>query len=171
MLTTRFYHHHGPAFWWESVRFLGKGWLVLGTIFYVNRTRQTRSVLKWRKSQRLAAIQDSTYYVRRHWLKKSSYCRSRCFCTSHAYSHAYIHTYSHALAGPGYVGASTFSWFDRRAVWPDLAKFRHFGKILKVFGQLLKALFTIWQNFVPSLTKILCYWEKLPPYKWSNIEK
>ena len=78
MWTTRFYHHHGPAFRWESVRFLGKGWLVLGTIFYVNRTRQTRSVLKWRKSQRLAAIQDSTYYVRRHWLKKSSYCRSRC---------------------------------------------------------------------------------------------
>ena len=26
------------------------------------------------------------------------------------------------------------------AVWPDLAKFRHFGKILQVFGQFLKIL-------------------------------
>ena len=42
------------------------------------------------------------------------------------------------------------------AVWPDLAKFRHFSKILKVFGQLLKASFTIWQNFEPTLANILC---------------
>ena len=165
MLTTRFYHHHGPAFWWESVRFLGKGWLVLGTIFYVNRTRQTRSVLKWRKKVNVwppFKILLITYAA----------IDSKSHLTAAAdASHAYSHAYSHALAGPGYVGASTFSWFDRRAVWPDLAKFRHFGKILKVFGQLLKALFTIWQNFVPSLTNILCYLDKLPPYKWSNIEK
>ena len=51
-----------------------------------------------------------------------------------------------------------------------LAKFRHFGKILKVFGQLLKALFTIWQNFEPTLANILCYWANLHPYKWPNIE-
>ena len=44
----------------------------------------------------------------------------------------------------------------RRPVWPDLAKFGHFGKILKVIGQLLKALFTIWQNLQPTLANILC---------------
>ena len=56
-------------------------------------------------------------------------------------------------------------------MWPDLAKFRHFGKILKVFGKHLKALFTIWQNFEPTLANILCYATNLYPYKWPNIEK
>ena len=44
------------------------------------------------------------------------------------------------------------------AVWPDLAKFRHFSKMLRVFGQLLKALFTFWQKIEPTLAIILCYW-------------
>ena len=35
------------------------------------------------------------------------------------------------------------------SVWPDLAKFRHFGKILKVFGQFLKSWFPSWQNVEP----------------------
>ena len=39
-----------------------------------------------------------------------------------------------------------------QAVWPDLAKFRHFGKVLKVFEKFLKALISsIWQNFQPTL--------------------
>ena len=55
-------------------------------------------------------------------------------------------------------------------VWPDLVEFRHFGKILNVVGHLLKALFTIWQGFEPTLTNILCYWTNLNWYKWPNIE-
>ena len=47
----------------------------------------------------------------------------------------------------------------------------YFGKSLKVYRQLLKALFTIWQNFEPTLANILCYWANLRPYKWSDIEK
>ena len=39
------------------------------------------------------------------------------------------------------VPVSTF-----QPVWPDLAKFHHFGNNFKVFGQLLKGLLTIWQN-------------------------
>ena len=39
-------------------------------------------------------------------------------------------------------------------VWPDLAIFCHFGKVLKVFGQFLDGLFSIWINFVPTLA---CY--------------
>ena len=39
-----------------------------------------------------------------------------------------------------------------QAVGPDLAKFRHFGKVLKVFEQFLKALISsTWQNFQPTL--------------------
>ena len=53
----------------------------------------------------------------------------------------------------------------------DLAKFRHFGKILRVFGQLLKALFSIWQNLEPTLANILCFWVNFHPYKGPNIEK
>ena len=34
----------------------------------------------------------------------------------------------------------------------------YFGKSLKVYRQLLKALFTIWQNFEPTLANILCNW-------------
>ena len=33
-------------------------------------------------------------------------------------------------------------------MWPDLAKFRHFGKISKVFGQFLDGLFSICQTSV-----------------------
>ena len=42
---------------------------------------------------------------------------------------------------------------------------------LKVFEQLKKALFTIWQNFEPTLSNILCFWANLHSYKWPNIEK
>ena len=42
---------------------------------------------------------------------------------------------------------SRWSRWRLRTVWPDLVKFRHFGKILKVFGQFLKGLINICQNF------------------------
>ena len=42
-----------------------------------------------------------------------------------------------------------------QAVWPDLAKFRHFGNILKVFGQFLAGLFSIWHTIVQTLINLL----------------
>ena len=53
-------------------------------------------------------------------------------------------------------------------VWPDLAKFRHFGKMFTVyflFGKILSqlwqffySLFLIWQNVEPTLPNLLHYW-------------
>ena len=41
---------------------------------------------------------------------------------------------------------------------------------LKVVGQLLKALFTIWHlGFEPTLANILCYWANLNCLKRPNI--
>ena len=40
-------------------------------------------------------------------------------------------------------------------MWPDLVKFRRFGKILCVLGQFLKAQTITWQNFKPTLAN--CY--------------
>ena len=41
-----------------------------------------------------------------------------------------------------------------RSVWPDLANFRHFCNILKVFGQFLRLLFGIWQSFEPNFANL-----------------
>ena len=43
-------------------------------------------------------------------------------------------------------------------VWPDLAKFRQFGNILQVFGQFLKLLISIWQNYT-IFGKLICFWQ------------
>ena len=37
------------------------------------------------------------------------------------------------------------------SVWPDLAKFRQFGKILKVFVNIFEVVFITWYNFEPTL--------------------
>ena len=39
------------------------------------------------------------------------------------------------------------------SVWPDLAIFRHFGKILKALGNFDQVYFpSVWQNFELTLT-------------------
>ena len=51
-----------------------------------------------------------------------------------------------------------------RAVWPDLANFRHFGTILRgyiVFGNI----------FYPPLAKMLCYRASFHCCRWPNISK
>ena len=64
-----------------------------------------------------------------------------------------------------------FTWkLELHAVWPDLAKFRHFCNILKVFGQFLKLLFGIWQNFEHNWANYM-FWANLHCYKRPNIEK
>ena len=44
---------------------------------------------------------------------------------------------------------------DHVSVWPNLAKFWHFGKILKVIGNFLGGLFSIWQNLKPTWIKFM----------------
>ena len=47
------------------------------------------------------------------------------------------------------------------SVWPDLAKFRHFGNILQMFCQLFEGLISMWQTFKPTLENSLCFWAYL----------
>ena len=51
-----------------------------------------------------------------------------------------------------------------QSVWPDLAKFRHFGKIVKVFGYSVRVLPYIRKHFELGILLWHCFW--LP-----NIEK
>ena len=54
-------------------------------------------------------------------------------------------------------------------VWPDLANFHHFAKILKTIGIILRS-FGIWQNCKPYLVKIYNMKLIFACYKWPNIE-
>ena len=44
--------------------------------------------------------------------------------------------------------------FELWAVWPDLAKFRHFCKNFQILWQLFDSLFLIWQNAEPTLANL-----------------
>ena len=46
-----------------------------------------------------------------------------------------------------------------------------FGKILKVSGNFSESLFSIWQNFEPTLATFVCYWAILYCCKLPNIDK
>ena len=62
-------------------------------------------------------------------------------------------------------------WKDRvRSSMTRLGKILPLWQNLKVFRQLLKALFTIWQSFEPTLANILYFWANLHYFKWQNIE-
>ena len=50
------------------------------------------------------------------------------------------------------------------AVWPDLAKLRHFSTIIKGLAKFFEALFSIWHNFNPTLAKN-CYWASFYCYR------
>ena len=54
------------------------------------------------------------------------------------------------------------------AVWPDLAKFCHFGKIS---SKIFDSLFLIWQNAEPTLENLGHYGANFYYCKWPNIEK
>ena len=60
-----------------------------------------------------------------------------------------------------YVGTSVTRLSEISPLWQNF----------EVFGQLLKALFTILQNFEPTLANNLCFWANLFSCKWPNIEK
>ena len=47
------------------------------------------------------------------------------------------------------------------AVWPDLAKFRHFGEILQYLPKDFKLFSRILQNLDPTLANLLCYWANI----------
>ena len=64
------------------------------------------------------------------------------------------------------VQNQTLDW-TCSAVWPDLAKFRHFRRLLKDF----------WQNFEPTLANLWTYllwrinWANFHRCKWSDIDQ
>ena len=47
------------------------------------------------------------------------------------------------------------------AVWPDLAKFRHFERVQIVFGKVLS---------LCTLANSICYWVNSLSWKWQNIK-
>ena len=55
------------------------------------------------------------------------------------------------------------------AVWPDLAKFRHFGQMLITSGKLLNGLFSVWHYFERA-GKIVWFWANINCCKCLNIE-
>ena len=54
--------------------------------------------------------------------------------------------------------------------WPDLVKFRHFGKILGLW-QFFEGKFSFWQNLGPILAKFVRNWENFHWWKKPKIEK
>ena len=55
-------------------------------------------------------------------------------------------------------------------VWPDLAKFRHFGKNFQVVDQFLMVYFVFGKNNEPTLANLWQYWANFHCCKWPNIE-
>ena len=55
-------------------------------------------------------------------------------------------------------------------MWPDLAKFRQFGKQIQVFGNNCEGAFSICQNFEPTLANFLSWCANLYCWQWPNIE-
>ena len=63
-------------------------------------------------------------------------------------------------------------WSPQSPVWPDLAKFHHFGKHLKVFGNLLLVyLFVFWPYFLAFFGNFAMPFSKFLLLFWLNIEQ
>ena len=62
-------------------------------------------------------------------------------------------------------------WSAATAVLPDLSKFRHFGKILKIVWPFLEKVFSIWQKCEPAWANFLYFWANFYFSKWPNIEE
>ena len=56
-------------------------------------------------------------------------------------------------------------------VWPDLAKFCHFGKKCTSPSQMFDSLFLIWQNAEPTLANLWHYLANFHCCKWPHFEK
>ena len=56
-------------------------------------------------------------------------------------------------------------------VWPDLTRFRHFCKILQVFGKFLVVYLLFGKLLSLLLANLLHYWTIFYQGKWPNIEK
>ena len=61
--------------------------------------------------------------------------------------------------------------YESRAVWPDLAKFCHFGNKKITPWQFLEGLFSLWQYFEPNLANFYASGQIFICLKWPNIEK
>ena len=55
-------------------------------------------------------------------------------------------------------------------VWQELAKFRHFGKIIKVRDNTLKAYLVFWQNSEPTSANFVDHCANFNRREWPNYE-
>ena len=56
-------------------------------------------------------------------------------------------------------------------VWPDLAKFRHCGKLFQVLANILRVyLVCIWQNVETNLVTFVCHWATFYCCKWKKLK-
>ena len=55
------------------------------------------------------------------------------------------------------------------SVWPYLAKFRLFGKIIEAIGNFWGFIYFL-SKLLPTLAKFICHWTKLDCCKWTNME-
>ena len=58
-----------------------------------------------------------------------------------------------------------------QAVWPDLAKFRQFSTNLEIFVNISKVYLIFGKVWAPTFGRFVCFWAKIHPCKWPNIEK
>ena len=70
------------------------------------------------------------------------------------------------LAGASCVYGWVREWHP---VWPDLAKFHHFSKYWKIFGNIFKV-FWFWPKFSTHFGTICMFLGKFHRCKWPNIE-
>ena len=61
--------------------------------------------------------------------------------------------------------------FCKFAVWPDLAKFRHFGEVLKVIWQFSTLNLVFGKSLNPIRQILYAFWQIFIRRKWPNITK
>ena len=74
----------------------------------------------------------------------------------------------HVYLIPFFERLVRFIHLKLQPVWPDLVKFHHFGKYLKIFGNIFK--FYLVLGKVSNLAQFVCYWANFHNWKWPNIE-
>ena len=67
-------------------------------------------------------------------------------------------------------GSKIIKLFPPKPVWPDLAKFGHFGKKIKCLAT-IEGLFSIRHGLKPTLANVKYYCANFPGWKWPNIEQ
>ena len=79
-----------------------------------------------------------------------------------------VNKYNHFLLGLHSLSGNTMLVTNRLTRFGKISPFWH--KFIKVFGNFLKVLFSIWQYLGPTLAKY-CNWTNFYCCKWPNVKK